>query len=614
MEPNKVDTITQKLLKGLISHNDRKARAHTRKEIIDKYNHVYGKNINVVPITCTIKIILKTPTNYHLWINVEGSKTLPQTTESRLKGFESFYEEDPALSFSLEEIGRNGFNIEIKLINDNAPNLLCNTLRSFSSIVYNVQSGLVGNGMEKLQFEVSRTLNDINDFELGKIDFQISLEPIPHFGIKYWKRLPVFDPDTKIPALAMPSPGFVEHDEFNEMIVAFVIIYWMLRGEKHAWDMLPPNVYTRSDFATSDEFFVYRRLNGCNRPYNFFKKVEGKEWDYEMRLSFSGYEIRKDVWLPDNTCCNFKLVDDQLVIVNVQYQMKPDGPVITQLADGSPEWNEFKIKYMMIEFNYNITWAHVGVHFIVEMYNMAFYRNIIRNPIKKLLYPHFDGVIFNNWLVVRPMYNGVVTLAAALTYEGQVQMLTEKFKHMTYRWKPNPLPSNIKNNTYDEADLAAWKLIGEYVDDFISHNKVEINQHWSEIVAVSKDLVDHQLNEDPKANSIETMEELRDCCVFIIYQAVFRHAWIHWKAWDDESQAILYNKDGETSLKDIIYHQNLGNAIEAGVQYPSAYVRHYPILDHEFGGPEFLQRKLWENAHKINPGISIGSLVMSPNI
>ncbi|GAM27031.1 hypothetical protein SAMD00019534_102060 [Acytostelium subglobosum LB1] len=600
-----------------MSFSDKLARKQSRQEALDKFHNVAKKSIIKVPIIVSIRVIkttFNTPTNFHLWINVEGSLTSAQSSESRTNSFLAYWDEDPSFQFMLDEVSSKGLTLDIKVINDKSLKILCDSLRTCASLNYDIQAGLIGDGMESSSTKMVKPFFDFDNKEVGQIEFELNINPIPHFGLKYWKRLPVMDPDTKIPEIAMPSPSFVHHDEFNEMIVAFVIVYWLLRGEKHAWDMLPPNVQTRTDASITDSFFVYRRLNGCNRPYNIFTKVSGHPWDYELRLSFTGCEKKKDVWMPDKTCCNFKLIDDELVIVNIQYQMEPDGEVFTQVADGSDEWNLFKIKYMMIEFNYNITWAHVGVHFIVEMYSMAFYRNIVKNPIQQLLWPHFDGVIFNNWLVVRPMYNGVVTMAAALTYEGQVKMLEDKFKDVTYRWKPESLPENIKNNTYDTANNACWQLISEYVDEFFAVHSAKIQEHWDEIENVSRDLVAHQLNDDPNANAINNMQDLRDCCVYIIYQAVFQHAWIHWKAWDDEAQAVMFNKDGETPLKDILYEQNLGNAIEAGVQYPSAYVRHYPILDHEFGGPEGLQRRLWEHAHKINPGISVGSLVMSPNI
>eukprot|EP01132_Coremiostelium_polycephalum_P005828 gene5828-7252_t len=589
---NKINLLTQNILQSLITHSDKEARKRTRKEIIDQYyNKSKINNIINVPVIAKIKIIRTTfndPKSFHILLNANGSLTQPQKSDSRQQSFLCYWNED--LPFSL----------------------------CFSNLDYLVEPDIIGNGMKSRTVIVEKELWDFDGLNvIGNIQFSLELSPIPSKGLKYWKRLPVFDPDCKIPNFVMPSPSFVHHDEFNELIVAFVIFYWYLRGEKHCWDMLPPNVQTRSDFSNSDEFFVYRRLNGCNRPYNHFVKVDGKEWDYELRLNLSGYEKKKDIWLPDNTCCKFALRNDQLEILSISYQMEPNGELITQLADNSDEWNQLKIKYMMIEFNYNITWAHVGVHFIVEMYAMAFYRNIVDNPIGKLLNPHFDGVIFNNWLVVRPMPNGVVTMAAALTYEGQVQMLEDKFREVTYRWKPNPLPSNIKNNTYDPANESMWSLITEYVDEFINENRESILANWDEIEGVSNDLVEHSLHPDPNANKISNIDELRDCCIFIIYQAIFRHAWIHWKAWDDEAIALFYKKDDptvETSLKDQAYYQNLGNMIEAGVQYPSPYVRQYPILDIEFGAPESLQKKLWQHAHKINPGISIGSLVMSPNI
>ncbi|EGC37501.1 hypothetical protein DICPUDRAFT_86938 [Dictyostelium purpureum] len=611
----KINEKSRDILQGLISHADKQARKSTRNELIEINKGHYKKYLNLVPMIATVKVIrtcFKEPLNFHMVIECENSNTTPQKTQSRYKSFDSNWSEDKPFEFLMEKIEKKGFNINFMIIQENK--YLFNNTKSILSV--HIDQGFIGSSLEvrkKVYFESIREgLED--DIIIGNIEFEITMAPIKDFGLRYWERLPVFDPNFTVPPYAMPSDSFVHHDEFNELIVGFVIVYWLLRGEKNSFEMLPPNIQSRCDFSNTDEFFTSRRLNGCNRPYNNFEMVQDKEWQYELNLCFTGWEIKKDVWFPDNTSCRFKLINDELEIHSIAYQMHKDGETIVQMADGSQEWNDLKIKYMMIEFNYNINWGHVGVHYIVEMFNMAFYRNIVHNPIKNLLYPHFDGVIFNNWLVVRPMIDGVVTLAAAFTYEGQVQMLRDKFKEVTYKWEPTSLPENIKNNVYDPANQAIWNGIKEYVEDFFLHNQNEILKYWGEIEKVSDDLKEHSLNPDNNQVEIKTIQDLQQCSVYIIYQAVFQHAWIHWKAWDEEAEAVIFNKGGETSLKNIKYYQNLGNAIEAGVQYPSPYVRQYPILDSEFGGPELLQKKIWENAHKINPGISIGSLVMSPNI
>ncbi|KAK5577442.1 hypothetical protein RB653_002383 [Dictyostelium firmibasis] len=640
---NKINKVSRDFLLSLISFSDKQARKATRKEILDLYSNKKSGQINLVPMIATIKInrtIFNEPLNFHIEVQVEGSNTTPQISESRIKAFNSSWIDDQKMEFLMEKIGNEGITINIKIIKENK--ILFNSVESIISI--NINKEYIGNSMEEKNVKYKEEIIQMmTDKVIGNIEFEVNLKPIDKFGLRYWDRLPVFDPDLKIPKFAMPSDSFVHHDEFNEIIVAFVIVYWLLRGEKNSMEMLPPNIQTRSaengiyNAVISDQLFTSRRLNGCNRPYNDFIKVDSckennyGEWNYELKLDLSDYEIKPDIWFPKKTSCRFKLENDgELVIKSIAYQMNNNNNnnnnnnsnftvndndlMIVQQADGSKEWNELKVKYMMVEFNYNINWGHVGVHFIVEMFNMAFYRNIVNNPIKQLLYPHFDGVIFNNWLVVRPMIDGVVTQAAAFTYEGQIQMLQKKFKEVSYRWKPTPIKDTIKGHVYDIADQAIWNAITEYVDEWFSENKDEVIKYWNEIELVSKDLTDHSLNQDRNENEINSIQDLRDCSIYIIYQAVFSHAYIHWKAWDEEAKAIIFNEDGATSKKDIQYYENLGNAIEAGVQYPSPYVRQYPILDIEFGGPELLQNKIWKYAHKINPAISIGSLIMSPNI
>ncbi|KAN0037221.1 hypothetical protein ACTFIV_002557 [Dictyostelium citrinum] len=629
---NKINKVSRDFLLSLINFSDKQARKATRKELLDIYLDKKSNQLNLVPMIATVKIIrtiFNDPLSFHIEVEVEGSNTTPQISESRIKSFNSCWIDDPKMEFLMEKIGNNGIVINIKIIKENK--ILFNSTESIVSV--KIGKEIIGNSMEKKKVTFFKPIVEMMASEkvLGKIELEVTLEPIAKFGLRYWDRLPVFDPDLKIPKFAMPSDSFVHHDEFNEIIVAFVIVYWLLRGEKNSMEMLPPNIQTRSaengiyNKIVSDQLFTSRRLNGCNRPYNDFVRVESckennyGEWNYELKLDLEGYELKQDVWFPKATCCRFKLDDEsgEFIIKSIAYQMNDnhgDDEWIVQQADDSKEWNDLKVKYMMVEFNYNINWGHVGVHFIVEMFNMAFYRNIIHNPIKQLLYPHFDGVIFNNWLVVRPMIDGVVTQAAAFTYEGQVQMLQKKFSQLTYKWKPSAIKDTIKGHVYDIANQAIWDAVTEYVDEWFTEKKQEVLKYWNEIELVSNDLVDHCLNPDKTANQIKTIDDLRDCSIYIIYQAVFSHAYIHWKAWDEEAKAIIFNEDGATTKQDIQYYENLGNAIEAGVQYPSPYVRQYPILDVEFGGPESLQKKIWKYAHKINPAISIGSLIMSPNI
>ncbi|KAM9966605.1 hypothetical protein ACTFIR_006825 [Dictyostelium discoideum] len=650
---NKINKVSRDFLLTLINYSDKQARKATRKEILDLYLDKKSNQLNLIPMIATVKIIrtkFNDPLNYHIEVEVEGSNTTPQISESRFKSFNSSWIDDPKMEFLMEKIGNNGIIINLKIIKENR--ILFNSTESIISV--KIGKDIIGNSMEKKSIKFFEPIVEMmtqTQKVIGNIEFEVTIEPVPKFGLRYWDRLPVFDPDLKIPKFAMPSESFVHHDEFNELVVAFVIVYWLLRGEKNSMEMLPPNIQTRSaengiyNSIVSDQLFTSRRLNGSNRPYNDFVRVESckennyGEWNYEIRLDLSGYELKQDVWFPKKTCCRFKLTENEndrdrdngedngneLIIKSIAYRMNDDGEGggddgdgdgewIVQQADDSKEWNDLKVKYMMVEFNYNINWGHVGVHFVVEMFNMAFYRNIINNPIKELLYPHFDGVIFNNWLVVRPVLDGVVTQAAAFTYEGQVQMLQKRFSQLTYKWRPTPINDKIKGHVYDIASQAIWDAITEYVDEWFLENKEDTLKLWDEIELVSDDLVQHCLNSDKSANEIKNIQDLRDCSIFIIYQAVFSHAYVHWKAWDEEAKAIIFNQDGATTKKDIKYYENLGNAIEAGVQYPSPYVRQYPILDVEFGGPELLQKKIWKYAHKINPAISIGSLIMSPNI
>jgi len=325
---------------------------------------------------------------------------------------------------------------------------------------------------------------------------------------------------------------------------------------------------------------------------------------------------------PSYMMATFQLTTDGKSITpyNIVYIL--DGQKHIQPNDGTPQWDYAKKLYMYTEVNIQFTWTHVGVHFDVEQYAMAICRNFTpANPLWNLLMPHFQDIIYNDREVIRPSDKGVVTVAGSLYTSGQMKMITERMKGLTWSTVPTRvLPTTVTDDNFEMAGQIFWPIVNQYVTNYVTNNQAAIEAMLTtEIKAMSDDVVSHSLYTQGE-KSITTIPDVIQFCSYVIYQAIFYHAWVHWNSYDDFFQSLFFKNDS-TNPDDLAAQAkavSVSNMTQAYVTYASPILKQWPILDSELGTPDgtvqaTLRKAIQQRAGDLQGLMLVGTYIMAPN-
>ena len=371
----------------------------------------------------------------------------------------------------------------------------------------------------------------------------------------------------------------------------------------------------------SDEFFVERRLNGFNPGQ--LKRVENQSWQYVIRYDLSGIQkIDTHGILPKLIEARFCLEGQQLTPHSIEYTLFGETQVQTQ-RPGDQDWEWAKKLFRCTEFLYHETAIHLGrLHLNVDQYAMAFYRNVINNPIQKLLEPHLEIVLNMNTRGVFAILgykdkdgkdvDGAVTFLSCVDVDNMYVLIRQELSNMTYR-NGNPrsqfLPDYITNNHFDRSAATMWRIVTDYVSRFFANNRAGIQTYWSEIVGMSEDLSANTiLKKELGILDIKTMQDLQDLCVYVIYNSTFYHSWVNNKQFEDGGDVDYVTmgawKDTDPlrfarHAKQILSMQNL-TAVRCNL-----------IMD---VGPTELKDAIWKQRASIEPGLPLDKLMMSISI
>ncbi|MCC5611365.1 LamG domain-containing protein [Nostoc sp. CHAB 5834] len=371
----------------------------------------------------------------------------------------------------------------------------------------------------------------------------------------------------------------------------------------------------------SDEFFVERRLNGFNPGQ--LKRVQNQPWEYVTRYDMGGIQkIDPHGILPKLIEARFCLEGQQLTTHSIEYTLFGETQVQTQ-RPGDQDWEWAKKLFRCTEFLYHETGIHLGrLHLNIDQYAMAFYRNVINNPIQKLLEPHLEIVLNMNTRGVFAILgykdkdgkdvDGAVTFLSCVDVDNMYVLIRQELSNMTYR-NGNPrsqfLPDYITNNHFDRSASTMWRIITNYVSRFFANNRASIQSYWSEIVGMSEDLSANSiLKKELGTLDIKTMQDLQDLCVYVIYNSSFYHSWVNNKQFEDAGDVDYVTmsawKDTDPLLaarhaKQILSMQNL-TAVRCNL-----------VMD---VGPAELKDAIWKQRAQIEPGLPLEKLMMSISI
>ncbi|QUY41380.1 lipoxygenase family protein [Acaryochloris marina] len=385
--------------------------------------------------------------------------------------------------------------------------------------------------------------------------------------------------------------------------------------DKDVTAFMPPNLTRLHPDKFSDEFFVERRLNGFNPGK--LNKVQNKPWQYAVRYDCSKYQVEPAGILPKIIEARFCLNAQKLNVHSIEFTMNGKPTIQTP---GDEEWEQTKRLFRCAEFVLQESQSHLArTHMNMDQYAMAYYRNVVNNPIKELLEPHLEGLININKLGASLIIGdkGFIPEASALEPASINDLIEEEIRHLTYRnWNPSvqKLPDFVANNYFDPAAIAMWELLTEYVDGFISHHRTGIEACWNEIQDMSKDLSSHAILK-PELGKLDILglEDLAQLCVYVIYISSFFHSWVNNKQYEDGGDvdyAVIGLWDSQSPHYDPVQVATR-EAKQASLLWTLSNVRYNPILE---AGPGPLKDLIWARRDVISPGLPVEDIMMSINI
>ncbi len=378
---------------------------------------------------------------------------------------------------------------------------------------------------------------------------------------------------------------------------------------------MPPNLTrTRLD-KFSDDFFVERRLNGFNPGQ--LRAVSDKPWQYEIHYDCSNYGVEPSGILPSLITARFSFCGQYLHPHSIEFTL--DRKTETQ-QPGDEDWEWSKRLFRCAEFVFQEIQTHLAqTHMNMDQYAMAYYRNIVNNPIRLLLESHFEGLLNINKLGAGLIIGdtGFIPEASSLTPTEVNEVLSDYISRLNYRhWTPHThtLPDRVLNNHFDPASITMWNILGTYVKNFFVEHQDGIKHYWHEIEAMSRELVTHSiLKPELGTLAVESIADLEQLCLYIIYHSTFFHSWVNNKQYEDGGD-VSYSTIGIWDT----YHPTYDplkvaerEAKQVVLLWTLSHVRYNPIMD---VGPTMLKDLIWHHREDIEPGIAIADLMMSINI
>lgn len=335
----------------------------------------------------------------------------------------------------------------------------------------------------------------------------------------------------------------------------------------------------RKGYTRSDEFFGERMLNGFN-PL-IFKKDKNNPSLYTTSFNGEKFHLTGKIDLP-NYKVKFQLKNDQLLPVEIALQFREDNctqpnppmkePQTYTPADGN-KWLQAKRV---------VRATHLGVlgevkghlaqcHFDMEQYAIALLRNVRKNPLRDLLYPHIKEVVHINKFGRRILMDAQEGFFAKLEPMFIKPDMLEWVRSSmgTYDWTDwRPRTPLCESHTFAKIGNLCWDIITTHVDSFFAANHDDIVKNWEEIFRFSEELVEHsvayvplsmeqvddgdewydlneiqhssnprrEINGEVKAvrpitsseqPTEQDIENLKQVARYVIYQCTFWHSWIH---------------------------------------------------------------------------------------
>jgi len=353
----------------------------------------------------------------------------------------------------------------------------------------------------------------------------------------------------------------------------------------------------RPGYTRSDEYFGERLLNGMSA--SVFDRDEHNPNQFRLYHHWNSYE-HDGIHAMPNVDMRFEVREGKLYPVRITLWLRKPGVTepnaLTEKLTFTPEDGE---RWMQAKRIARVSAAVVGemdnhlatTHLNTEQYAIAAYRNLRKNPIRYLLFPHIKEVVLIDHradsFLLGP--TGFVTRATALTGEAFQQRIAQVLGTLDWKnWRP--IQPICEAHSYAKVANLFWEVLTEFVDDFFEEHAEEIADYWYEVHLFSQDLVEHSVpdflcrylsaavggrpeqarswftpeermdlsipryvvNGVPRAVRPVTLsnlpmpgdiEDMKQVCRDVIYHATFKHTWANARQYDDVGE-IVYNSLG----------------------------------------------------------------------
>lgn len=347
----------------------------------------------------------------------------------------------------------------------------------------------------------------------------------------------------------------------------------------------------------SDQWFGDRMINGMyastldkdpENPNLYWLYYHWSSYDHNPNYAFNDISMKFSInedgyFLPES--------------ITLKGPISPSGTAnskITLTPKDGQKWESAKRVArvsggILTEIDKHFTETHLNT----EQYAIAAYRNIRRNPVGSILFPHLRNVVLINHTADKILIkkDGYINRATALTPEGIEKRVTDVLGTLDWKnWKPmKPLSSKHR---YAHAANLYYDVITNYIDEFFSVHESDIIEEWHEIYSFSQDVVEQavqpflckhlqkaletnpnkgeanqpkdwftrdnrmdlsikrpkvsdefkavshittkkELNKNEPETCKPELEALKEACAYIIFNATFGHYWANSKQYDD---------------------------------------------------------------------------------
>eukprot|EP01064_Diplonema_japonicum_P012597 TRINITY_DN1_c0_g1_i3.p1 TRINITY_DN1_c0_g1~~TRINITY_DN1_c0_g1_i3.p1 ORF type:complete len:608 (+),score=232.26 TRINITY_DN1_c0_g1_i3:55-1878(+) len=327
--------------------------------------------------------------------------------------------------------------------------------------------------------------------------------------------------------------------------------------------------------ARCDTAFVDLALNGFN-PCLFKKHKDGRLY---IDFKYDGIELDGDYWGPNcSAFFNYNEDTGDLKVESIEITNRIGAwvrganaclgkPVVYKPTDGD-NWDKAKRVWRMNYFLFGEVVTHLGgTHLNIEQYVVPMMRNVRRNPIFNLLFPHTYGTVSINEGADNLLTGGMalVPLGSALSKLSVATAAKASFGAMNWAdWSPRKQMN--ENHYFAKLQQEFWDICTKHVDKYFDEHEAEIIEFWEEIKLMSDELVakanpygaqgdevwfcDREINKPtskhpdngnykvavspitknakitPK-NKKRNFANLKQMCRYILLLTTFKHSWVN---------------------------------------------------------------------------------------